>query len=410
MTDFTKDEIAKLRPEPGKEIFLWDAKETGFGVRAYNSIKSGKVLLSYVIQYREPNDNRKTRRMKIGTDRLSIAQARNKAKALLTSVELGENPVEKRQARGKAPTLKDLMDRYLDEYAKEHKKASSVKTDKINIRCQILAHIKPSKKVADVGRKDVDRMRANLKATPGAFNRARAVLSKAMGLAEEWELRPQNSNPCRYVKEYKLESRERFLSSTEFAALGEALAESQRTATESPLSIAAIRLLIFLGARRGEILNLKWEEVDMERGIIMLPDSKTGKKPLFLNPPAIEVINGLKSVKNNPYVIPGEKEGQPLYDLKGPWNRIRKAAGLEGVRIHDLRHSFASVGAMGGAPLQMISKMLGHANIATTEKYSHLANDPVRAANDAIGNQIAAAMNSSKETAEIIDPSSKKGA
>ena len=153
-----------------------------------------------------------------------------------------------------------------------------------------------------------------------------------MGLAEEWELRPQNSNPCRYVKEYKLESRERFLSSAEFAALGEALAESQRTATESPHSIAAIRLLIFLGARRGEILNLKWEEVDLERGIIMLPDSKTGKKPLFLNPPAIEVINSLKPVRNNPYVIPGEKEGQPLYDLKGPWRRIRKAAGLDPCR------------------------------------------------------------------------------
>lgn len=389
-----------------EEVIYWDATLSGFGLRVQPAPSDRKA---FILRYR--NDRKQQRFMTLGTsDLINAGKARKKAIGILSRVVDGEDPAKERRDASETPTLEQFLDRYLVEYAALNKKKSSIATDKINIRCQIYPNIRRTKRVTDIHRQDVDKMKAALKDKPGAFNRARAVLSKAMELAEEWEIRPQNSNPCRYVKQYRLENRERYLSAEEFAALGQALAESERTAIENPYAIAAIRLLIFLGARRGEILNLKWEDIDIERGLIMLPDSKTGKKPLFLNPPALEILDGLKRVKGNPYVIPGRKKGQPLADLKRPWNRIRRAAGLEGVRLHDLRHSFASVGAMGGVPLQIVGQLLGHSNMATTERYSHLANDPVKAANDAIGQQIAAAMNSNKETAEVISLSSKKGA
>ena len=156
--------------------------------------------------------------------------------------------------------------------------------------------------------------------------------------------------------------------------------------------IAAIRLLIFTGARRNEILTLRWEHVSEEHGCLMLPDSKTGRKAVHLNPPALDVLHALPRLEGNPYVICGEKAGQHLVNLEKPWRRIRKAAKLDDVRLHDLRHSFASVAASGGQSLIVIGKMLGHSQPATTARYAHLADDPVKAASDAVGRHIAAAM------------------
>lgn len=405
----TKELIAQLKPGLCKEQFLWDSKESGFGVRAYHSKRTNKLHLTYVIQYREQH-TRKTRRMKIGNcGRMTIAQARGKAKDALTSVDLGESPVDARRARSKASNMQELMDRYFNDYAIPIKRQSSVKTDLINWRRQILPHIKSSKKVADVTRQDVEKMKRGLQATPGAFNRARAVLSKAMELAEVWEYRPQNSNPCRHVPKFKAKDRERFLSTDELSRLGAALVEAEHTATENPFAIAAIRLLIFTGARRGEILNLRWEDVDLENGFINLAVSKTGKKTIFIPAPALQILSDLERKEGSPYVIPGKIIGAPLYDLKGPWRRIRKIAGLDGLRIHDLRHTFASVGAVGGVPLQIVGKLLGHASMDTTERYSHLAADPIKAAADAIANKIATAIDPAKKEAEVV-AFKKKGA
>ena len=179
--------------------------------------------------------------------------------------------------------------------------------------------------------------------------------------------------------------------------LGAVLAEAERTRTESAQVIAAIRLLAFTGCRLSEILELRWDHVDLERACLRLPTSKTGTKTVRLSPPALEVLNGIERQPSNPYVLAGSKPGTHFSNLPRPWQRIRKQAGLEGVRLHDLRHSFASVGAAGGLSLPMIGALLGHTQAATTQRYAHLADDPLRQANDMIGARIAAAMNPSAE-------------
>jgi integrase len=228
--------------------------------------------------------------------------------------------------------------------------------------------------------------------TPGAANRTLALLSKMLNLAEKWELRPDGSNPCRHVDKYPERKMERFLSVDELGRLGAVLAEAERTATELPSVIAAVRLLMFTGARFGEILNLEWSHVDFERSCLRLPESKTGAKVIHLNAPALEVLNGIER-DGSPWVIAGRDPDKPLVNLRKPWHRIRAKAGLEGVRLHDLRHSFASVGAAGGLSLPMIGALLGHTQAATTQRYAHLAADPLKQAADMIGERIRAATN-----------------
>lgn len=161
-------------------------------------------------------------------------------------------------------------------------------------------------------------------------------------------------------------------------------------------AIAAIRLLMFTGCRRNEILELQWKDVSIDKAMLLLPETKTGARPVYLSAPALSVLAGLPRLRNNPFVIVGEKDGQHLINLRKPWLRICKVARLTDVRIHDLRHSFASVGVSGGASLPIVGKLLGHAKSSTTEKYSHLAADPVRAVNEAMGNQIAAMLSGQK--------------
>ena len=196
-------------------------------------------------------------------------------------------------------------------------------------------------------------------------------------------------NPAARLTRFKERSRERFLTSDELARLGDALV----AATIDPFAIAAIRLLILTGARLREILHARWEHVDFERGIIFLPDSKTGKKPVFLNAAALAILADMPRLDGSPHVFPGKKDGVPRDGLDRPWSAVRKAAGLDGLRIHDLRHSFASIGAGASLGLPVIGKLLGHTQAATTARYAHLANDPVRQAVETIGATISAAMN-----------------
>jgi len=207
-------------------------------------------------------------------------------------------------------------------------------------------------------------------------------------LAEKWGERPDGSNPCRHVEKYAELKRERMLSTDEFGRLAEALREPGH----SPYVVAAIKLLIFTGARLSEVLGLKWDYIDIDRGEARLPDSKTGAKTLHLPAPALAVLAGVPPMAGNPFVIVGHIRGAHLVNIEKPWRGIRKAAELDGVRIHDLRHAFASVAASSGMGLPIIGKMLGHTQAATTHRYAHLASDPVKAAAATTAGRIAAAM------------------
>lgn len=177
--------------------------------------------------------------------------------------------------------------------------------------------------------------------------------------------------------------------------------EGNRRTLTDPYAVAAIRLLILTGARLREILDAQWEHVDIERGVIFLADSKTGRKPVYLSAAALEVLAGLPRIEGNPYIVPGEKAGRPKSDLKRPWAAICKSAGLEGVRLHDLRHSFASIGAGASMGLPVIGKLLGHSQATTTHRYAHLDADPLRRAVDTIGATITAAMNGKKHASVV---------
>jgi integrase len=250
---------------------------------------------------------------------------------------------------------------------------------------------------------------------PYAANRAVAVWSKAFAWAAGAGMIPEGQNPAKGIKKYREQGRERFLTSEELARLGDTLREGE--AEGLPYSVdetkptakhaakadhrrvkldryaaSALRLLILTGARLREILHATWEQVDVERGLIFLADSKTGKKPLYLSAAAQKVLADLPCIQGNPHVIAGAKDGAPRSDLKKPWAAVSRAAGLEGVRLHDLRHSFASFGAGASLGLPIIGRLLGHSQAATTHRYAHLDADPLRRAVETIGDTIAAAM------------------
>jgi integrase len=208
-----------------------------------------------------------------------------------------------------------------------------------------------------------------------------------------WGLRPDGSNPRKHIKRYPEQKRERFLSQAELKRVGEVLREMEQEGIELPSSIAAIRLLMLTGCRLGEIMNLKWEHVDIPAKALRLPDSKTGAKVVHLGRPAIDVLERIERVEDNPWVIVGTLPGGRLSDLQPFWQRVRARAGLKDVRIHDLRHTFASTAVASGQGLPMIGKLLGHTQVQTTARYAHLAADPIKTAADQVAGNIAAAMN-----------------
>jgi integrase len=225
-------------------------------------------------------------------------------------------------------------------------------------------------------------------------------------------------NPARGINKFRETRRERFLNGDELERLGQAIREAETTGIPwivhvanpktkhvpkqkrftriDPSAAAALRLLLFTGCRLREILHLKWENFDPERNLLFLPDSKTGRKTIVLNAPALAVLNDLRRI--GPYVIPGSTTDRPRSDLKRPWAIVTKQAGLVGVRLHDLRHTYASFGAGGGLGLPIIGRLLGHAHATTTAKYAHLDNDPLRHASEAIAARIAAALNGDRKT------------
>ena len=357
---------------------LWDDAVKGLGVRLLPTDR--KV---FILSYRIGNRKRQLTLGDFGV--LTLQQARNLARQRLVEVIGGTDPLVQREKERNGDTVRDLAERYLTEHAEPKKKPSSVRSDRQLWRTHVLPAL-GHRKVADITRADIAELHARVgKKTPGAANRTIALLSKAFNLAELWELRDDGTNPCRHIKRFKERKLERYLSGEEMARLGEVLAES----TEPPEAIAAIRLLLLTGCRSGEILPLKWDYVDFGHGCLRLPDSKTGAKVVPLGAAALELLSRLPQVEDNPYVLPGRGGRGHLVGLRHIWARLREKAGIPDVRVHDLRHSFASVGASGGLGLPIIGKLLGHRSPLTTARYSHLADDPVKQAADRISEEIA---------------------
>ncbi|MEO8883177.1 MAG: site-specific integrase, partial [Devosia sp.] len=366
-----------------RDQYLWDGGLGGFGLKV---TPAGRKV--FLVQYRLGGRAGRTRRVTLGPlGKLTPEQAREDAKSILREVAAGRDPAAERERRKAELSLGDMLDRFLAEHVKTKLRARTDEEYRRLVRLNVPPALR-NRPIGEIGRTDIARLHHEMAGKPYQANRTLALLSKAFNWSEKTGLRLAGENPCRHIDKYRENKRERFLSPRELAALGEALSGS----TVDIYAVAAVRLLLFTGARLSEILTLKWAWVDMDRGVIRLPDSKTGAKTIYLNAPALSVLSKLPRGADNPFVICGSKPRAHLVNLQKPWRAVRASAGLPDVRIHDLRHTFASVGAGGGASLPMIGALLGHSQPQTTDRYAHLAADPLRAASDAIARQIDAAL------------------
>ena len=404
--------------------YLWDSELKGFGVQVEAS-----GTCSYFVRYRPKGLGREGQRrfLKIGRHGdLTTEQARAAAKVILGSVAAGEDPAARRDVnraehvkRRDAITFADLAAAFLKDHVSAKRKARTAENYELLLRKHATPVLGP-KKAEAVTRSDVAKLHIAMQATPHTANRVAAVIGSMYTFGFKHELLREAANPVRGIEKYREEGRERYLSSEELGRLGAALDEGERIgiswqvrpdrpaskhlpkkgddqrAKLDPYAAAAIRLLILTGARLREILGLRWDYVDMERGLLLLPDSKTGRKTIVLSEAALVILVGLSGLPNghepDHFVIVGGRADKPRADLQRPWAAVRRNAKLDGVRLHDLRHTFASLGAGAGLGLPIVGKLLGHAHPQTTARYAHLDADPLRRATDLIGDQIMAAM------------------
>lgn len=423
----TKRAVEGFEPRE-KPTFLWDAGDgavKGFGVCVNPSGKR-----TFVAQFRVRG---KSKRVSIGSfGPWTVEQARDHAKALIRDADLGiDRDARDREAARAADaaraaaererrSARDLrMNRLAARFMRDHVRVKLKQGSVDFYRHVVAAHILPALGKMDarhISRADVTALHNSLADRPAMANRVATVLSAIYGWAERLDLLPIDfRRPTFRLEKFKEHEKERFLTVAELRRLGEAIRQAEaigipwnpnpngktkhapkaenRLTKIDPDAAAALRLLLFTGARLREILHLEWQFVDLERGLLRLRDSKTGPKTILLNSPARAVLVRLH--QRGRYVFPGEgKNGreQPRADLKRPWRLVCKAAELEGVRIHDLRHSFASVGAADGHGLVVVGALLGHADASTTQRYAKVAPDPLRQAADAIAGKIAAAI------------------
>jgi integrase len=334
------------------------------------------------------------------------------ARKTLGAVAHGDDPAASKAAERKAATLAELAAIFLEEHVAAKRKNSTATHYRDLLERLVLPEF-GTRKIDKVSTGDIARLHARLRNRPYQANRMLAVVGSLYGFAIRRKLVRAGTNPAQGIEKYPEEGRERYLSNDELARLGESLrlAETEglpydidpakpkakhaprqdhRRTIIAPHAAAALRLLIFTGARLREILRLEWSQVDFERGLLWLGDSKTGKKTIVLNAPALALLSALPRIGR--YVIAGDNEQKPRSDLKRPWAAISKHAGLNGVRLHDLRHTHASFGAGLGLGLPIIGKLLGHSQPSTTARYAHLDADPLRRASEHIGSRLATAM------------------
>ena len=356
-------------PADGREKIYWDAELTGFGVRVH---RSGSK--AYVAQARGPRGSKRVTLGRHGV--IATDEARRRAALALACIRSGEDPAPAAHA-GDGPTVADLAQRYFREHVALRCKPGTA----AGYRQTVDKHLLPALgavPIVALGRAQVAELHHRLRATPAAANHAIATLSRMLNLAEAWGLLPAGGNPCRFVPRYRTRRPERFLTGDELRRLGRTLDALEVEGRIPVHAAAALRLLMLTGCRRGEILTLRWEDVDLDAGELRLADSKTGPRTVALSPGAARVLAALPRVPGTPWVVAGHRPGTRLTHITHYWYRTRERAGLGDVRLHDLRHSFASRALALGEDLTMIGKLLGHGKIRTTARYAHLARNSVR--------------------------------
>jgi len=350
-----------------KDTVYWDGELTGFGVRVYPS--GSKV---YVVQTRGPSG---PTRITVGRHGVITAnQARRRAALILTRIKAGEEPSS---AHGPGPTVAELAERYFREHVAVHCKPNTSKAHRYIVGKYILPAF-GSLPIGALNRRHVSSLHYRLRKTPSTANEVIGTLSRMLNRAEAWGLYPAGRNPCRHVVKYRQLGRERFLTEEEFRRLGLTLETLEAEGRVPVHAAAALRLLMLTGCRYNEIVTLRWEDVHLDASEIRLRDSKSGPRVVPLSPAAGRVLADLPRAPGNPWVIAGRKPGSRLPHITYYWYRVRERAGLEDVRLHDLRHSFASRALALGESLPMIGKLLGHTKMQTTARYAHLARDSVR--------------------------------
>ncbi|WP_439577672.1 tyrosine-type recombinase/integrase [Elioraea sp.] len=384
----TKRAVDAARPDRDRDVFLWDDELPGFGLRVY---PSGRKV--WVVQYRTGGRKSPQRRLKLGLyGPLTPDQARTLALRALHQVAQGADPHgQKIEAREAARlTVQRVFDEWIAD-SEGKRRASTIDLYRDLFTRLILPEL-GQKPVSTLTQADVAAWHRKQKAAPYQGNRALAALAALITWATGQGYRMAAAgNPCAGIARFQEEKRERFLNEAELASVGEAIAAAEAEGMNAAHA-AALRLLILTGARRDEIRTLRWEHVDTERAMLRLPRSKTGKKVVHLPPPALLLLAAQKRIDGNPFVFPGTKRGEPVSELNRAWYAVRDRAGLAGVRLHDLRHTHASLGAAAGLSLPVIGKLLGHTQPSTTARYAHLADDPVKRAAEMIGNVAARAL------------------
>jgi len=377
MIKLTKRSVDAILPN-GSDHFIWDSILSGFGIRV-----SPLGQKTYIIQYRFRG---RTQRVKLGrTNRITVDIARRDAKIIVGEVEAGKNPAQSIGQYRKSPTLNKISERFIEEHINVRLKSGTQDNYKRVLKSYILP-VLGTRKLIDIQHSDIVKLHLDLQHIPCQANRSVLVLSKLFNLCEQWGLREQGKNPCRHIQFYKENKRNRFLDKDELQRLWQALDTAKNERIASLYAVNAYKLLILTGCRLSEIRTMKWSFIRGNH--VEFPDTKTGYKRLPLNAKAMHILKQTPRLPDNEYVICGDKIGRPIINLQKSWRRVRAIANLDDVRIHDLRHTFASHAVMGGTPLALVSRLLGHSKITTTMRYAHLADTELAKASEGIGAMI----------------------
>ncbi len=372
----TKRTVDALRAD-SKDVVFWDRDLAGFGIRVY---ATGRKV--YVVQSRGPEGPKRTALGRHGE--ILAEEARKSAAIEIDRIKRGEDPAPVEAEL----TVAELTERFMRVHVVAHCKPGTA----AGYRYTLEKHVLPALGaigLSEVGASEVTALHHSLRSTPRSADTAVNVLSRMFTLAEAWALIPPGANPCHAVRRYGMRPRERFLTPEEFRRLGRVLRDSEADGSEWAPTIAAIRLLMLTGCRKSEILELCWDDVDRTVGELRLREAKAGPRMVHLTAPIRVVLEGLHRSPGNSRVITGPGGRGCKTNLDQCWRRIRARAGLQDVRLHDLRHSYASRALALGESLPMIGRLLGHTQIETTARYAHLARDTVREAAERVAASIA---------------------